>query len=688
MLIQLRSAGTGLVLDARGPHPPAIVHFGRDLGDVDPVSLVDALVPAVPPSAMDLPLRLSLLAGPDQGWTGRPAVGGASAWRLALVSRPSPVSVTTESRSGPLVLHTSIELTAQGLLRLRHRLTNTGDAPFTPSTVDMLLPVPDRARELMDFSGVWSYERRPQRMPLRDGVWLRETRHGRPGHDDPYLMMLGTPGFGFDSGEIWAVHLAWSGDKRVFAERSPLGRAVLGCGELLGPGEIVLGPGESYESPWAVAGWSDSGIDGLSARFHAEIRAVKRPIPRPVVLNTWEAVYFDQSMERLRPLVDAAAEVGVERFVLDDGWFTGRTDDRRALGDWTVDPERWPDGLHPLVNAVRERGMEFGLWVEPEMVSPDSALARAHPDWLLGPPDALTWRHQRVLDLAEPGAWQYVLDSLNALLSEYPIAYLKWDQNRDLLLEGVSHRQTTALYRLLAALRARHPHVEIESCASGGARVDLGILEHVDRFWTSDTNDPLERQRIQRWTGVLVPPEYLGAHVGAPTAHITGRRTDLGFRLATALFGGAGIEWDLTTADDSDRRAVAAWVALYKELRPLLHTGTVVRTALPGGDDPERLLHGVVAADRTQAVYAYVTMRASASALPAPIRFPGLDPDRTYTVRPLAVGAAPRTVQAAPPGWVERGDVTLPGRVLAEVGIAAPLLTPERALVLRVCAVA
>jgi alpha-galactosidase len=478
---------------------------------------------------------------------------------------------------------------------------------------------------------------------------------------------------------VWALHLAWSGDKRLWAQRQPLGPTVLGCGELLAPGEVRLEPGDHYTTPWAVATWSASGIDGVSARLHEWIRTRRGPArPRPVVLNTWEAVYFDQNFQKLGELVTAAAETGVERFVLDDGWFSGRTDDRRALGDWTVDPDRWPQGLHPLVAAVHAGGMDFGLWVEPEMVSPDSALARAHPDWLLGPPDAPTWRHQRVLDLGSPDAYAHVLDRLTALLTEYPIAFLKWDHNRDLLLEGSAHRQTTALYRLLGTVRERFPDVEVESCSSGGGRIDLGILDLVDRVWTSDTNDPLERAQIQRWTAVLVPPEYLGSHVGAPTAHITGRTSDLSFRLATALFGWAGIEWDLTTASPAERAAIAEWVRCYRQLRPLLHAGTVVRSA---GDQPDRLVHGVVAPDRGSAIYALVTLRAPAAAIPPPMRLPGLDPDRRYTVRPLILGAPPRTVQVTPPAWLAAGTITLPGRVLGEVGLPVPLLAPEQAAV-------
>lgn len=703
MLIHLQAAGTSVVLDARGPQPPVVVHWGTTLGDpaeTDLATLAGAAVPAVPPSSLDAPPRLSTLPGLGDGWTGRPALSGswtaaaapapASAgalvgparprWRLAGVERPSDGSALVRllSTDERLEVTTEVHLAPQGVLRVRHRLTNHGTGPFGLDALDVVLPVPARATEILDFTGVWAHERRPQRAPLRDGAWSRETRHGRPGHDDPFLMMLGTPGFGFRAGELWAVHLAWSGDKRLWAERQPLGRTVLGCGELLGAGEVVLPPGDSYTTPWAVAAWSAAGIDGLSERLHGWVRSRRPARPRPVVLNTWEAVYFDQSMQRLRGLVDAAADAGVERFVLDDGWFTGRTDDRRALGDWTVDPDRWPRGLHPLVDAVRGRGMEFGLWVEPEMVSPDSALARAHPDWLLGPPGATTWRHQRVLDLSVPGAYGHVLDSLAALLDEYPIAYLKWDHNRDLLQEGSAHRQTTALYRLLAQLRRRFPGVEIESCASGGARIDLGILELTDRVWTSDTNDPLERQQIQRWTGVLVPPEYLGSHVGAPTAHVTGRTSDLSLRLATALFGHAGIEWDLTTATAPERLAVADWIRQYRRLRPLLHTGTVVRS---GTDDPDRLVHGVVSTDRAAAVFALVTLRAPGAAVPPPIRFPGLDPDRRYTVRPLLLGTPPRTVQDAPPPWLRDGAVTLPGRLLAEAGLPVPLLTPQQAAV-------
>ncbi|TFV96608.1 alpha-galactosidase [Leifsonia flava] len=694
----LRAAGVSLLLDTRGTGVPGVIHWGRDLGplsDAELVSLADAMVPAVSPSSIDVPIRLSLLPSFREGWSGRPALS---------VFRDAPVDLSLElvgveasgsgTASGIVIrltdaaagvdVTTTLELSSEGVLRLRHAVTNTGGSALGVAAASVVVPVPDRAAEVLDFSGLWTHERRPQRQTLGQGVWSRESRHGRPGHDNAYLLAAGTPGCGFGHGEVWAAHLAWSGDGVVWAERSPLGPATIGAAELLAPGELSLDPGASYDGPWTVLVYSDAGLDGISDRLHPWVRSWSTiESPRPVVLNTWEAVYFDHSLERLTPLVDAAAEVGVERFVLDDGWFTGRSDDRRALGDWFVDPAAWPDGLHPLIDRVAASGMDFGLWVEPEMVNRDSDVARAHPDWILGATDAVTWRWQNVLDLANPDAFSYVFERLDALLAEYPIAYLKWDHNRD-LLAGSAHRQTSALYRLIDAVRAAHPGVEIESCASGGGRVDLGILERTDRVWVSDTNDPLERQSIQRYTSLVVPPEYLGGHLGIARAHTTGRTATLSFRLATALFGHAGIEWNIAEATPAERASVAEWIAVYKRERGLLHSGRVVR---PDASDAAIVSHGVVAADGSRALFSYAALAAPAAAIPTPQRFPGLDPTRRYRVRPLVLGTDVFTLQDAAPAWWEAGEVVLSGAVLGEVGLPMPLIAPENAVLVEFDAV-
>jgi alpha-galactosidase len=408
------------------------------------------------------------------------------------------------------------------------------------------------------------------------------------------------------------------------------------------------------------------------------------------VLNTWEAVYFDHDLAHLSAIAEHAAVIGVERFVLDDGWFTGRTSDRAGLGDWSVSEQVWPTGLNPLIERVTSLGMDFGLWVEPEMVNLDSDLARAHPDWVLAPAERMPpeWRHQQVLDLANPEAWQHILERLDNLLSEHDIAYLKWDHNRDLVDADhggrpAFHAQTLACYALLDELRARHPGVEIETCASGGGRIDLEILERTDRVWASDCTDALERQEIQRWTGLLVPPELVGAHVGAPCNHQTGRVLDLPFRAGTALFGHFGVEWDLSAATPEERTELGSWIAAYKSVRTLLHTGDVVRA---DHTEDGTLLHGVVDRDQNEALFALVQLRTLTGSLPARVQLPGLDPAKTYRVRLQAPGDAPRTMQTAPPAWLVHGETVLRGSVLTTVGLAPPILAPEQLLLLRVIA--
>ena len=400
-------------------------------------------------------------------------------------------------------------------------------------------------------------------------------------------------------------------------------------------------------------------------------------------------MYFQHDTAALVELARVAARVGVERFVLDDGWFLGRRDDTAGLGDWRVDPGVWPEGLGPLVSAVRDLGMQFGLWFEPEMVNEDSVLAREHPDWILAPGERLpvSGRNQQVLNLTRPDAFSYVLESISALVSEYDIDYIKWDHNRDLVEPGdrttrraAVHTQTHAVYALMDELRRRHPALEIESCSSGGGRVDLEVLQRTDRVWASDCIDPLERQQIQRWTAMLLPPELVGSHIGAPTAHTTRRTHSLSFRAATALFGHLGIEWDLRTATEEELDELAAWVRLYKDERQLLHTGETVRADYP---DPAYWAHGVIAADRSRALFAFVAMGTTLAAQPGRVRLAGLDPSATYRVEPIQLSstALTRTADGPPPWWTQ--PVSVSGEVLAAVGLQGPMLYPEQALLFR-----
>lgn len=702
-VLQLRSAGVSLILDCSGPALPSVLHWGADLGQLDEAALVGLRQGAGAVQAgngLDDNKPVAIIPEYSAGWFGLPGLNGhrdgqdfSASFQLTEVAQSgNTVQVTAADLQAGLSLALVIELIDSGLVRAKAELTNTGASAYTVDGLVLALPVPTEATELLDMTGRHIGERHPQRHAFTQGAHVRDNRRGRTGADATLLLIAGTRGFDFGTGEIWAVHTAWSGNHRSYAERGMSGYAVIGGGELLLPGEGRLAPEGSYSTPWLYGSYG-IGLDQVSTRFHEYLRAREAhpKTDRPVVLNTWEAVYFDLDLDKLKALADAAAEVGAERFVLDDGWFRGRRDDHAGLGDWYVDEGIWPKGLHPLVDHVTGLGLQFGLWVEPEMVNPDSDLAREHPDWILATGNRMppTARHQQGLNLGIPAAYDYLLERLDSLLNEYEISYLKWDHNRDFVDAGNQqtgtagiHEQTLGVYRLLDELKRRHPGVEIESCSSGGARVDLAILERTDRVWGSDSNDALERQKIQRYTQLLLPPELIGCHVGPPKAHTTGRTQSLAFRATTALFGHFGIEWDISAASAEEREELAGWVALHKELRPLLHTGRVVR-ADRGSDD--FLLHGVVAQDGSRAVYSAVQLAQSITSDVGRVRLPGLTKDRVYRVRKTPTpGPQSRTAAS---WWIDGGTVELNGAALASVGVQVPAQWPESAILLDVQAI-
>ncbi|ELT42957.1 alpha-galactosidase [Arthrobacter nitrophenolicus] len=670
--LHLRSAGTSLVISFDSGEAE-VIHWGADLGATLPDLAI--LTAPVPHSAIDARVPAGLLPQASSSWRGRPGLRGHritdGAAGLDFSSRLRTTSVTADGTSATIIqadgdtgisVESSLTLHDGGLLELRHTVTNDGTAPFQVDELATVLPVAPDAVELLDLTGRWCRERHPQRRPIQQGTWVRTGRHGRTGHDSSLLFAAGTAGFGNRHGRVWATHLAWSGNHEQFADTLGDGRTMIGGSELLGPAEVILAPDGSYTTPALFAAYSDRGLDGITEAFYSWFRARPHHVlpaavtglpagkARPVVLNTWEAVYFDHNLDTLIELADSAADLGVERFVLDDGWFRGRRNDNAGLGDWYVDETLWPNGLTPLIEAVTSRGMEFGLWVEPEMVNLDSDIARAHPDWIVGPSAVahkdggrlpLEWRNQHVIDLVNPEAWQYIYDRIDALLAGNNISYLKWDQNRDLLEHGHGgrssvHEQTLAAYRLFDELRKAHPGVEIESCSSGGARVDLGILERTDRIWGSDCNDALERQTIQRWTGAVVPPELVGSHIGPTTSHTTARTHDLSFRAITALFGHFGMEWDVRGVQGKDREELRRLVALYKEHRDLIHSGRRVHADV---SDDSLLLHGVVAgaaaaAGTTAALFALVSTRTSQPRNRGGLAFPAWNRSGTTGWRP------------------------------------------------------
>lgn len=716
VFVHLSSAGVSLVLDATEQRLPSIVHWGAALGSQtldDVTSLALAALEPQSGNVVDAAVRVAILPEHHAGWEGKPGVVGhrdGRSWSPRFVLEGVEIDGSAVSDAGlvetgaaslvfrahdaeaGLGLILEIELLASGLLRTRAEVRNTAEGIYTVDDVNLALPVPIRAREILDFAGRWSRERVPQRRDLVVGIHEREGRKGRTGPEAATVLSVGTPGFGFSSGEVWGIHVGFSGNHRHYAEQLSAGAQVVGGGELLLPGEVRLAEGATYRTPWLYGAYGD-GLDEQAHRFHRFLRARRSHPTRPrlVTLNVWEAVYFDHDVPRLLDLADRAAALGVERFVLDDGWFSGRRDDTSGLGDWTVDQEIWPDGLTPLLERVTALGMEFGLWFEPEMVNENSELARAHPEWIMqtGGRLPIRGRNQQVLNLGIPEAFDHVLTHMTDILAAHDIAYIKWDHNRDLIDAGTFptgvagvHEQTLATYRLMDELKRRFPGLEIESCSSGGARVDLGVIERTDRVWVSDCIDPLERQQMMRWTMQLMPAELLGSHVGATVNHTTGRFHELSFRAATALFGHFGIEWDLAKATDRENADLAEWIAFYKTHRALLHSGDMMRADTV---DPAFQVYGSIARDRSEALVFLAFLSRSTISPRGRFTVPGLDPDTRYRVTPVVVGT-PDHGRADPLWYGDGSGVVLSGRALASAGLHIPGSFPERVVMYRLTA--
>jgi len=688
VVARLVSGQSEVILTGVDDHLPGIAHFGPPLGaGVD----ADTFVRLVPGGGLDVDVAPAVVPEPARGWFGTPGIEAARAsGPLTPVFRMRSTDATdtaallraTDEPAG-IELTVRLELSPAGALTVDVTVGNTGTDDLDLGAVTVALPVGASARELMTLGGRHALEFGEERIPWGRSVVSVASRRGRTSHEQLPTVFAGEESFGENHGEVWGVHLAWSGNHHLMCDGVTDARRTVSAGPLLGVGEVRLAPGESFDAPTVVAAWSPNGMNGVSRAFHdvARRRRPARTGARPVLLNTWEAVYFDHDLARLGALADVAARCGVERFVLDDGWFRGRRDDTAGLRDWFVDEAVWPEGLGPLVRHVTSLGMDFGLWVEPEMVNPDSDLFRAHPDWALENPSypRVLGRNQLVLDLGRREVRDHLFQRLHELLSAHPIAHLKWDHNRDLVWPG-SHAQTAGFYELLARLRTAHPRVDIESCASGGGRVDLGVTAHVQRFWTSDSIDALDRLAIQRGFARVIPHEMMGAHIGSPLCHTTGRRHSLSFRALSALPGWLGVEWNLLEASERELLRLAEVIAVHKKHRDLLHSGDAVGIDHP---DPTVVAHGVVAVDRGEALYAVARVANGPSVHTPPLRLAGLDPDREYTLSRVRLGRDVWALHRAVPTWVDDG-LTATGRLLMATGINLPPLLPESGVLLHV----
>jgi alpha-galactosidase len=505
------------------------------------------------------------------------------------------------------------------------------------------LPPRDENWRLSQLHGRWAAESRLVRGDLTYGEKVIGSRRGHTGHQHLPWVALDTDATE-ERGEVYGCALGWSGSWRIAVAQLPDARVqITGGAGYDESGLLRLEPGGSFTTPVFAGLWHDGGFGGASRAWHTYQRAYVIPDAdqdRPVLFNSWEATEFDISEEQQGTLARRAAAIGVELFVVDDGWFGARTSDRAGLGDWTPNPDRFPKGLKPLADYVHALGMQFGIWVEPEMVNPDSELYRAHPDWAQFQPGRkrTELRNQLVLNLAREDVQEYLWEQLDALLSSAPIDYVKWDFNRcftDAGWPGEPYPQklwvehTHAFYALLDRVRAAHPGVAFESCSGGGGRIDLGVMARTDQVWTSDNTDPLDRLAIQHGFSQIHPARAMAAWVtDSPNNQLNGRASSLRFRFVSAMAGVLGVGGDLTEWSEEELAEARDWVELYKEIRPVVQRGDLYRLRPPtGGLSAVQYVHG-------DEVVLLAWLQAQHYGEPlAPIRLRGLDPAEAYECR-------------------------------------------------------
>ncbi|MFF0431515.1 alpha-galactosidase [Streptomyces sp. NPDC004327] len=518
----------------------------------------------------------------------------------------------------------------------------TGAGPITVTRLDSASWTAPRLADyrLSHLVGGWSSEFQLQRDRLPVAETVLTSRRGITGHHASPWLALDDGTATEERGEVWSTALAWSGSWRVTVHRDPVGRTTWTGG--LGHEGLAwtLRPGETLRTPVFAGLYTQGGFGGASRAWHAHLRAHVLPEPgrdRPVLYNSWEATGFDVDQPAQCRLADLAAGLGVELFVLDDGWFGARTSDRAGLGDWTPRTAAFPDGLRPLADHVHGLGMAFGLWVEPEMVNRDSELFRAHPDWVIHTPlrDATELRNQLMLDFSRPEVEEWASRTLDRLVTENAVDWLKWDANRPFTEAGraghpdpdrvwIDH--TRAVHRVMDRLRADHPGLRIEACAGGGGRVDLGMLTRTDQAWISDNTDAVDRIGIQHGFGQLFPAQTMAAWVTDSPNGLTGRATPLRFRFHVAMAGALGLGGDLARWTQDELKEAAELVARYKEIRPVVQRGHQYR--LSGSGDVTSVHYA--APDGVEHVLLSWRPTTRFGHRPAPLRLPTLDAAARY----------------------------------------------------------
>lgn len=519
------------------------------------------------------------------------------------------------------------------------RFVNEGGETLTlRRAFSMSIDLPDSNYDLLSFPGAWTRERRIQRTPLLRGTIDLFSRQGSSSHQMNPFQILCTKDTTETNGMAYGFSLVYSGNHKSIFETDHNGHTRVQMGINPDTFEWVLAPSDSFQTPEVVMAFSDKGLGKLSRTYHHLYRnnlcrGEWQYKERPVLINNWEATYFDFNEEKLLAIAENAKKIGIELFVLDDGWFGKRDDDTTSLGDWFPDPKKLPNGITGLAEKITEKGLAFGLWFEPEMISPDSELYRNHPDWAIhvdGRPN-IPGRNQYVLDLSRKEVREYVIEAVSNVLGTAKISYVKWDMNRGMtnMPNGAfAHAFILGLYEVMDAITSRFPHVLFEGCAGGGGRFDPGILYYMPQIWTSDDSNAKERLKIQYGTSMCYPVSTMGAHVTAIPNHQTGRSESLKARGDVAFFGNFGYELDISKCTPEELDEMKEQIVRTKKYRKFIHEGDFYRLLNPMSSDD--CAWQVVSPDKKETLVLYAKMDFTPNTTDAPLKLEGLCPEKLY----------------------------------------------------------
>lgn len=502
--------------------------------------------------------------------------------------------------------------------------------------------------DLIQLPGAWGREREIERHEISRGIHKLDSKRGTTSHTYQPFVALTDPQTTEHSGDVYGMHFVYSGEFSANVEVDEYRKTRLQMGVNPEHFSWRLGKGESFQAPEVVMVYSDQGLNNMSQALHSLyqnhlIRGEHQHKERPVLINNWEGTYFDFTEEKILSMADEAAKLGIELFVLDDGWFGKRDDDFSSLGDWFVYDKKLPNGLKALAEKIKSKGLKFGLWFEPEMISEDSDLYREHPEWVLKAKASSPsrGRDQFVLDYSQKDARTHVLNQMKNILDEVPIDYIKWDYNRNMSEIGsqdssirdgeVSHRFMLGLYEVLEDLITSYPNILWESCSGGGGRYDPGMLHYMPQTWTSDNTDAVARLEIQTGTSMTMPISSMGSHVSAVPNHQVNRITSLKMRGDVAMAGNLGYELDVTQLTDEEKAEVKDQITFYKEHRKLVQYGTFYRIYSPF-DEKDRTSWIIVSKERDEALMYYYKILDRANTLSERMKFKGLDPEILYQV--------------------------------------------------------